>query len=329
MPDIQFDRGHVNAQGAATGRFGGGEFARSVEGEDGELTFEDFLDVINPLQHIPVISTLYREITGDEISGPARIVGGTLFGGPGGFVSAIANTLFDEATGNDVGESLLALFDDEAEDGQLADKAPSSTASEAMTAVPLETAAGTGAPAISPAAAAAPGGGYPAGLIPASLVPSASLNATSTSLPQETLHPNPPPSPGVLTGQNALNALYNDLRGPAPPRPAPAVAAPAQPAPSPRQQQSVTPEAPPLGSAGKGSGDDLQAQRADKESPVAPGDAAANPLILAAQAPDAALADQMLTALDKYRAMTERRQQEQARERAERTADQQFEPAVP
>ena len=35
-------------------------------GEDG-FTFADFLDIINPLQHIPVLSTLYRHLTGDTI----------------------------------------------------------------------------------------------------------------------------------------------------------------------------------------------------------------------------------------------------------------------
>jgi hypothetical protein len=52
------------------------------------LTFGDFLDVINPLQHIPVVSTVYRMITGDEIGMGARLAGGALYGGPLGFVAA-------------------------------------------------------------------------------------------------------------------------------------------------------------------------------------------------------------------------------------------------
>jgi hypothetical protein len=43
-------------------------------GEDG-FGFDDFLDIINPLQHLPPISLVYRELTGDEISAmapPAR-----------------------------------------------------------------------------------------------------------------------------------------------------------------------------------------------------------------------------------------------------------------
>ncbi len=32
-------------------------------GSDG-LKFDDFLDLINPLQHLPIISTFYRAVTG-------------------------------------------------------------------------------------------------------------------------------------------------------------------------------------------------------------------------------------------------------------------------
>ena len=68
---------------------------------DSEFTFGDFLDIINPLQHIPVISSLYREITGDTISPHARIMGGTLFGGPSGFISSVVNTIYSEVAGFD------------------------------------------------------------------------------------------------------------------------------------------------------------------------------------------------------------------------------------
>ena len=44
-------------------------------GKDG-FTFFDFLDVINPLQHIPVVSTLYRSLTGDEIDPASHGVAG-------------------------------------------------------------------------------------------------------------------------------------------------------------------------------------------------------------------------------------------------------------
>lgn len=73
-------------------------------------SFWDLLDVINPLQHIPVVSTLYRAVTGDEIGAVPRIVGGTLFGGPLGLIGAVANEIVRADTGQDLGEHALAFL---------------------------------------------------------------------------------------------------------------------------------------------------------------------------------------------------------------------------
>lgn len=73
-------------------------------------TFWDFLDLINPLQHIPVVNTLYREITGDEIGALPRMVGGALLGGPIGAAVTVANLVVEDATGQDVGEHVLAML---------------------------------------------------------------------------------------------------------------------------------------------------------------------------------------------------------------------------
>ncbi len=51
------------------------EFA--LFGEDG-FTFADLIDIVNPLQHIPVIGTIYRRITGDTLDPGARLAGGAL-----------------------------------------------------------------------------------------------------------------------------------------------------------------------------------------------------------------------------------------------------------
>lgn len=91
-------------------------------GADG-FTFLDFLDVINPLQHIPLVSTLYRSFTGDSIDPGSRIAGGTLYGGPVGAGLAVANVALEEATGQDMGAHVLALF--EGDDGALGDIAAS------------------------------------------------------------------------------------------------------------------------------------------------------------------------------------------------------------
>ncbi len=76
----------------------------------GGFGFFDFLDIINPLQHIPIVSGLYRKITGDEISPGARLIGGSLFGGPLGFAAALANVVVEDASGTDIGGHVFAQF---------------------------------------------------------------------------------------------------------------------------------------------------------------------------------------------------------------------------
>ena len=38
------------------------------QNKKGNISFSDVLDIVNPLQHMPVVSTVYRMITGDHIS---------------------------------------------------------------------------------------------------------------------------------------------------------------------------------------------------------------------------------------------------------------------
>ncbi len=78
-------------------------------GEDG-FTFGDFLDIINPLQHIPIVGTVYRAMTGDKIDPGARIAGGGLFGGPIGLVASLVSGMVEESTGKDPGEHALAAL---------------------------------------------------------------------------------------------------------------------------------------------------------------------------------------------------------------------------
>lgn len=96
-------------------------------GEDG-FTFADFLAIVNPLQHLPIIGTIYREITGDEIAPGARLAGGVLFGGPLGLASAVLNTAIEAHSGRDIGGHVLTAFAGGAgEDGAgaaLADSSP-------------------------------------------------------------------------------------------------------------------------------------------------------------------------------------------------------------
>ena len=78
------------------------QYSKTTPQKESGFGFFDFLDMVNPLQHIPIISTLYRNITGDEMKPISRIVGGAVFGGPVGGSIGIINTLVEHETGNDL-----------------------------------------------------------------------------------------------------------------------------------------------------------------------------------------------------------------------------------
>ena len=84
--------------------------ARKRAWKGADFSFRDVLDVINPLQHLPVISTLYRWITGDTIGALPRIVGDGLYGGPIGLVAGLFNASIKQESGKDVGEQVIALL---------------------------------------------------------------------------------------------------------------------------------------------------------------------------------------------------------------------------
>jgi len=84
-----------------------GHNSRGVEIK-GEMSFGDFLDIINPLQHIPIVSNIYREITGDTIKPSSKVIGGILYGGPIGGMASIANAVVEEAQGKDFGDQIMA-----------------------------------------------------------------------------------------------------------------------------------------------------------------------------------------------------------------------------
>jgi hypothetical protein len=77
------------------------------------FSFKDILDMINPLQHLPIISTLYRAWSGEGIGAVARVVGGAIYGRAGGIgslVSSLVNAVIGAFTGKDVGERVYAAL---------------------------------------------------------------------------------------------------------------------------------------------------------------------------------------------------------------------------
>jgi len=72
--------------------------------------FDHLLDVINPLQHLPIIGTIYRAITGDKMGSIEKIAGDTLYGGMWGAITSIADVAFEGITGKSFEDTALALF---------------------------------------------------------------------------------------------------------------------------------------------------------------------------------------------------------------------------
>ena len=85
-------------------------------GSDG-FGFRDVLDIINPLQHIPVVSSIYRAVTGDEIASAPRAIGGAIYGGPIGLLAAVSNSIVEAETGSDIGETAIAALGGSQDDG--------------------------------------------------------------------------------------------------------------------------------------------------------------------------------------------------------------------
>ncbi|WP_435640739.1 hypothetical protein [Micavibrio aeruginosavorus] len=85
----------------------------TLQGEE-PFGFGDLIDIINPLQHIPLVSTAYREITGDTIRPSSRVFGGALFGGAVGAAAGLVNVIVAEETGGTIDEHVMAALKDEA-----------------------------------------------------------------------------------------------------------------------------------------------------------------------------------------------------------------------
>ncbi|HEY8611668.1 MAG TPA: hypothetical protein VIL69_10320 [Roseomonas sp.] len=63
-----------------------------------ELSFDELLESLNPLQHMPGAGMIYREATGRAAPIAARILVGTAISGPVGFLGGVASAML-EVTG--------------------------------------------------------------------------------------------------------------------------------------------------------------------------------------------------------------------------------------
>lgn len=81
--------------------------------EGDSFQFADIIDMVNPLQHLPVVGMLYRKFTGDTMKPIAQIIGGAVFGGPIGAVGGTINAVVQSSTGKDLGDNMVALVSGE------------------------------------------------------------------------------------------------------------------------------------------------------------------------------------------------------------------------
>ena len=87
----------------------------SFWGKDG-FTFDDVVDMFNPMHHIPVVSKLYSQQTQDVASEGSKLIGGVLFGGlvggVTGLVASVTNSAVRHETHQDLADHVLAMAED-------------------------------------------------------------------------------------------------------------------------------------------------------------------------------------------------------------------------
>jgi len=113
------------------------EAARKSGTDKVSLGFKDLIDLINPLQHIPLIRNIYQAATGDDTMKPAiKFMGDTLFGGPLAAVSSGVDAVIKQASGKDMLETVASWFSGD-------DKTTAVAANDAATPNAIQTVSAT------------------------------------------------------------------------------------------------------------------------------------------------------------------------------------------
>lgn len=95
-------------------------------GPDRRFGWDDFADIVNPLQHIPLVNIAYRAMTGDEIYGAARLF--DVGFGPIAGVSTVADLAITSTTGSSMeDQAMAAIFGGGGETDNLAELNPADT----------------------------------------------------------------------------------------------------------------------------------------------------------------------------------------------------------
>lgn len=72
--------------------------------------FDTVVDTVNPLQHIPGVSSAYQAATDDTMNPIASMAGGFLFGGPVGLMAGAAKSFLEMVTGKSVAQHAMSMF---------------------------------------------------------------------------------------------------------------------------------------------------------------------------------------------------------------------------
>lgn len=112
------------------------EAAKAESGEKKESFFQHILDIINPLQHLPIVGTIYRAATGERLDPVEKIGGSALYGGLWGAVTAVADVAFEAITGKSVEDTVMAWFKSDSTPGRVASTKLSPSHIQVLQSVP-------------------------------------------------------------------------------------------------------------------------------------------------------------------------------------------------
>jgi hypothetical protein len=171
-----------------------------------EPRFRDLVDIVNPLNHIPVVSTVYQRVTGDTPGFMSRLIGGTIYGGPIGLIAGLINGVSEAETGNDIGGHVASLVfprgkDIDGRPAELLAKAPT----DAVGAPPNETVAEASPTAKTPFPRLPLVFALTAGTSPQPLRPA------SATTPQAQFAALPPQAQALLADQGVARAMMQNL----------------------------------------------------------------------------------------------------------------------
>ncbi len=85
------------------------EYPASEAAQSQVFGFGDLVDMVNPCHHVPIVGSIYREVTGDEIRPISKIIGGAIYGGGVGAGSALVDTVVEAETGKDITENIMSI----------------------------------------------------------------------------------------------------------------------------------------------------------------------------------------------------------------------------